>query len=159
MSQQDQHQVPIYDAELESAAQVEEKQRLKDSFAAMERNQPEFLDEAGKSIIERIATFLAILFAVTAFSGNFPPKYLVGNPWAKYLVIAIMLCYLLAMAMGIWAIQPRSYDLHRYNVSGMRKEWERIIARKQFWVRAAGILFALGTAALAGLIISIIWNV
>ena len=159
MSQQEQQQAPVYKAEVVTAEQAEEKERLKESFADMERHQPEFLDESAKSIVERIATFLAILFAVTAFSGNFPPKYLVGNPWGKYLVIAIMLCYLVAMGMGIWAIQPRSYDLHRYNVSGMRREWQRLIARKQLWVRAAGILFALGTVALAGLIVSILWNV
>lgn len=157
MSQQE--QVPIYDAGIETAEQAEEKQRLKDSFAEMERNQPAFLDEAGKSIVERIATFLAILFAVTAFSGNFPPKYLVGNLWAKYLVIAIMLCYLIAMGMGIWTLQPRSYKLYPSDVTGMREEWQRMLARKQFWVRWAGILFTLGTVALAALIVSIIWNV
>jgi hypothetical protein len=50
--------------------------------------------------LERIATFLAILFAVTALGGSFPPKYLVGNPREKYLVIAILICYLLAMGMA-----------------------------------------------------------
>ena len=40
----------------------------------LEKKQPDLLDEAGKSIIERIATFLAILFAVTALGSNFPPQ-------------------------------------------------------------------------------------
>jgi len=51
------------------------------------------------------------------------------------------------------------YDLYRYNVTRMKKEWEHIIARKKFWVRGAGIFFALGTIALAVLIVSIIWTV
>jgi len=64
---------------LESEQPSEEQKRLVTLFSDMEGKQPDFLDGEGKSIIERIATFLAILFAVTAFGGNFPPKYLVGN--------------------------------------------------------------------------------
>src|SRR5437667_8318287 len=96
----EQHQVPpLYEEETESQEQKEKKQRLKTLFADLESKQPDFLDEAGKSIIERIATFLAILFAVTALGGSFPPKYLVGNLLEKSLVMAILLCYLLAMGM------------------------------------------------------------
>ncbi len=62
--------------ERETQDQVEEKQRLKAIFADLEKNQPAFLDEAGKSIIERVATFLAILFGVTALAATFPPQYL-----------------------------------------------------------------------------------
>ena len=153
----EQHQVPpIYEEETETEEQKEKKQRLKTIFADLESKQPDFLDEAGKSIIERIATFLAILFAVTALGNTFPPKYLVGNPREKYLVITILICYLLAMAMGMWAIQPRNYGLYLYDVTRQEKEWKRLIRRKKFWVRFAGILFAIGTVALAGLIVSII---
>ncbi len=153
----EQHQVPIYEEETETEEQKEEKQRLKTIFTDIESKQVEFLDEAGKSIIERIATFLAVLFAVTAFGGNFPPAYLKGNTVARSLVIAVLFCYLLAMGMGILAIQPRSYDLYRFNITRMKKEWDRIITYKKRWVRWAGILFGLGTVALAWLIVSIIW--
>jgi len=141
---------------LESEQPSEEQKRLVTLFSDMEGKQPDFLDGEGKSIIERIATFLAILFAVTAFGGNFPPKYLVGNTWAKVLVIAILAFYLVAMGIAILAIRPRSYNLYRYNVSQMRQEWERILAYKQRRVQMAGILFAIGTIALAALIVSII---
>jgi len=152
----EQQQVPIYDAEPETEVEREEKQRLKTFFAEIEGKQPDFLDGEGKSIIERIATFLAILFAVTAFGGNFPPKYLVGNTWAKVLVIAILAFYLVAMGIAILAIRPRSYNLYRYNVTRMRQEWDRILAYKKRRVQLAGILFAMGTIALAVLIVTII---
>jgi hypothetical protein len=141
---------------LESEQPSEEQKRLVTLFSDMEGKQPDFLDGEGKSIIERIATFLAILFAVTAFGGNFPPKYLVGNTGAKVLVIAILACYLVAMGIGILAIRPRSYNLYRYNVTRMRQEWERILAYKKRLVQWAGILFAIGTIALAVLIVFII---
>jgi hypothetical protein len=152
----EEHRIHIYDEETETEEEKEKRQRLKDIFSDLEKKQPDFLDEAGKSIIERIATFLAILFAVTALGSTFPPKYLVNNPNDKYLIIAILICYLIAMGMGMWAIQPRNYGLYQYNVTRQEEEWKRIIARKKFWVRFAGILFGIGTVALAGLIVSII---
>jgi hypothetical protein len=153
----EEHQIPVFDEETETEEQKEKKQRLKDIFAELEKKQPDFLDEAGKSIIERIATFLAILFGVIALGGTFPPKFLVHNTYNISLVIAILICYLIAMGMGMWAIQPRNYSLYQYNVTRQEKEWKRLIARKKFWVRFAGILFGIGTVALAGLIVTIIW--
>jgi predicted membrane protein len=61
------------------------------------------------------------------------------------------------MAAGIWAIQPRYYRRYTYNVSALGRELEKITKHKIFWLRAAGILFTLGSVALAALIISIIW--
>jgi hypothetical protein len=155
----EEHQIHIYEEETETEEEKEKKQRLKDIFSDLEKKQPDFLDEAGKSIIERIATFLAILFAVIALGGTFPPKFLVHNTQNTVLVIAILFCYLIAMGMGMWAIQPRNYSLYQFNMTRQEKEWKRLIARKKFWVRFAGILFGIGTVALAGLIVSIIWPV
>jgi hypothetical protein len=125
----------------------------------MESKQLDFLDASGKSIIERIATFLAVLFGVTAFGSNFPPAYLKGNLPAKALVIITLILYLTAMGGGMWAMQPRYYRHYTYNVSRLGKELEKITKHKKFRLRVAGILFALGSVALAALIVSIVWNV
>src|SRR5947207_10735813 len=98
----EQSPIPIIDSE----QPTDEQKQLIFLFNDMEKRRLDFLDEAGKSVIERTATFLAILFAVTAFGSNFPPKYLTVDHWEKYLLIAILFCYLLAMGMGMWAIQP-----------------------------------------------------
>jgi hypothetical protein len=153
----EEHQIHIYEEETETEEEKEKKQRLKDIFSDLEKKQPDFLDEAAKSIIERIATFLAILFAVIALGGTFPPKFLVHNTQNTVLVIAILLCYLVAMGMGMWAIQPRNYDLYQYNMTRLEQEWKRLIGRKKFWVRFSGLLFGLGTVVLAVLIVFIIW--
>ncbi len=147
-------QIPIQDSQEPS----EEGKRLVALFTEMDNKQLDFLDESGKSIIERIATFLAVLFGVTVLSNTFPPKYL-GNPTAKVLVIIILLFYLAAMTSGFLVIQPRSYRRYLYNVSALGRELERITRHKIVWLRVAGILFALGTVALAVLIISIVWSV
>ena len=134
----------------------EEQKRLVAIFADMESKQLEFLDAAAKSIIERIATFLAVLFAVTAFGNNFPPAYLKANTLARSLVIVTLVLYLGAMATGMWSILPRRYKLYRHNLTEMRSELDRMISHKSFWLRVAGILFGLGSLALAGLIVAII---
>src|SRR5436190_18199083 len=80
MSDQQQQQIPpIYDAEEPS----DQSKRVKAVFDELETKQLDTLDEAGKSVIERIATFLGVLFAITVLSNNFPPPYLKGNTPAK----------------------------------------------------------------------------
>src|SRR5436309_1166388 len=110
-------QIPLFEPKSENKEELEKRQRLKEIFSDLEKKQPDFLDEAAKSIIERIATFLAILFAVIALGGTFPPKFLVHNTLNTVLVIAILLCYLVAMGMGMWAIQPRNYSLYQFNMT------------------------------------------
>src|SRR5438132_13720217 len=99
---------------------------------------------------------MAILCAVIALRVTFSPKFLVHNTQNTILVIAILICYLIAMGMGMWAIQPRNYSLYQYNMTRQEKEWKRLIARKKFWVRFAGMLFGIGTVTLAVLIVSIL---
>ncbi|WP_201394685.1 hypothetical protein [Ktedonobacter sp. SOSP1-52] len=137
----------------------EEGKQLVQIFTDMKSKQLEFLDESGKSMIERIATFLTILFAVTAFSNNFPPPYLKGNAPAKIMVILTLILYLLAMAAALLAIQPRMYDIPRYNVTEMGKQLQHITTYKMRCLRLAGVLFALGSIALALLIVVIIAQV
>ena len=53
----EQQQIPIHDSQEPS----EEGKQLVTLFHEMENKQLDFLDESGKSIIERIATFLTVL--------------------------------------------------------------------------------------------------
>jgi hypothetical protein len=149
-------QIPIQDAQ---ETLSEEGQRLVNLFTEMDSKQLDFLDESGKSLIERIATFLAVLFGVTVLGNTFPPPYLKGNLPAKVLVIVTLAFYITSMAAGILAIQPRIYRRYLHNVTRLGGELEKITGHKMRWLRIAGILFALGSAALATLIVFIIWNV
>jgi hypothetical protein len=151
----EQQQIPM----LDTREPTDEEKRLVALFADLEGKQLEFLDESGKSIIERIATFLAVLFGVTVLGNSFPPMYLVGNLPAKVLVIVTLVFYLLALGTGLWCVQPRSYKLYRHNLTKMRAELDNIIAHKSRWLRWAGVLFAIGSVSLAALIISIIIRV
>jgi hypothetical protein len=108
-------------------------------------------------VIERVATFLAILFGVIALGGTFPPAFLAGRSWMNFLVLGVLALYLLSLGSAMWALQPRNYSEYRYNITRLAKEWQRLLRHKKCWTRAAGLLFALGTVALAILIALIIW--
>ena len=153
--QQQQHQgIPIYEAQVPS----EQSRRVNAAFDELETKQIETLDESGKSIIERIATFLGVLFGISILNNNFPPPYLKGNTPAKVMIIVTLTCFLLSIGAGIWATQVRYYARYTHNVTRLAQELQRIIRHKVSWLRVANLLFALGAIGLAFLLVVIIWN-
>src|SRR5262245_50867213 len=97
----EQYQIPSYHEVKETEEEKEQRERLKQKFADLSSKQPDVLDETAKSIVERVATFLAVLLALTVLGNNFPPPYLVSHPWEKYLAMGILICYLLALGMAM----------------------------------------------------------
>jgi hypothetical protein len=152
---QEREDLPLYEAREPSPA----ARRVNALFDDMESKQIEHVNESGRALIERIATFLGVLFGISVLSNNFPPSYLKGNTPIKVLLIAALACYLLAIGVALWATQVRYYRRYTYNVSRSQAEMARIVGHKLGWLRAAQILFALGTVALAALLIAIVWNV
>jgi hypothetical protein len=136
-----------------------EQTRLVTLFDEMESKQLEFIDDSGKAMIERVIALLGVLFVVSAFSNNFPPAYLKGNVTAKVLVIITLILYILSLWMSMLATQPRRYQRSRYDLEKMRQTLDAIFTYKIRWLRWARWLFALGSVALALLIISVIWGV
>jgi len=134
----------------------EESKQLAATFQEIKSKQLQFLDDAGKSIIERIATFLTVLFGITAFGNTFPPPYLKDNLPAKVLVVVTLTCFLLSLGSGMLVIQPRPYKYKENDVEEMKSALQKITDHKAFWLRSAGILFTLAMLALAALIVSII---
>src|SRR5947209_5103497 len=84
MSEQQQQPIPVYDAHEPSPA----SKRVTAIFDEMEGKQLDNLNDASKSLIERIATFLGVLFGLSILSSNFPPSYLKGNTPVKVLLFA-----------------------------------------------------------------------
>ena len=155
--QQQMPALPVQPSVEQTEEEREEDRRTMATFDEIEKQQLTFLDESGKSIVERIATMLAVLFAITAFGHDFPPPYLKGNLPAKAMAIATLVFYLAAMGTGLWSIQPRYYRRYTYNMSRTKRELEKMRRRKVVWIRVAGIFFALGSLALAALIFFLLW--
>jgi HD-GYP domain-containing protein (c-di-GMP phosphodiesterase class II) len=152
--QQEANDLPLYEAREPSPA----ARRVNTLFDDMESKQIENVNESAKALIERIATFLGVLFGLSVLSNNFPPSYLKGNTPIKVLLIAALVCYLLAIGTALWATQVRYYRRYTFNASRSQAEMARIVSRKLGWLRAAQVLFALGTVALAVMLIVIVWN-
>ena len=91
--QQQQEDIPIYDAHEPSEA----SQRVNTLFDDMESKQLDNLNDAGKTLIERVATFLGVLFGLSILSSSFQPSFLKGNTPVKVLLIAALAGYLLAI--------------------------------------------------------------
>src|SRR5947209_7588172 len=117
MNQQMQNQdIPPSDALLEEDA------HLVVTFKEMEKQQFAFLDESGKSLIERTSAFLAIIFALTAFGNQFPPAYLHDNTLLKWLTIVTVVFALVSIILAGVAIQPRKYRFYRHNMTALDGE-------------------------------------
>src|ERR1700694_3864845 len=121
--QQQQPSIPVYDAHEPSEA----SKRATAIFDDMESKQLDNLNDAGKSLIERIATFLGVLFGLSILSNNFPPPYLKGNTPVKALLIAALIGYLLAIGAALWATQVRFYHRYTYNVTRSQAELSTMI--------------------------------
>lgn len=140
--------LPIVEGEPLSA----EDRRLLALFDKLEEGQLDFLDGAGKRLIELSSAMLAVLFGVTAFGDKFPPAYLAGNPRVQALAVIVLACYLVTLLAGALAIAPRTYHRSRYNLSDLRRELDRLVAYKLRWFRVGLALFFAGSLALAVLV-------
>jgi hypothetical protein len=143
---------------LKSTPLTDEQKRLVAMFDELKKKQLDFLDEAGKRIIELTTGLLGVLFAVSAFGNDFPPPYLKGNPLAQTAVAVTLGLYVASMLCGVFAVQPRDYQYYEHNLSEMRKVLDAIAQYKSRWFTAATILFVLGSLCLALLIGAIIFG-
>ncbi|MFQ5344182.1 MAG: hypothetical protein ACE5F6_21780 [Anaerolineae bacterium] len=141
---------------LEGVPLTDEQKRLVALFDEMEKQQVDFLDQAGKRIVELCAALLGVFFAVMALGDTFPPPFLQGNDPARVLTVVTLAFYLAAMLMGVLAVQPREYRRYRHNLTEMRNVIEEIISFKKRWLQVAGILFVLGTLSLGLLVGAIV---
>lgn len=126
-------------------------------FDELEGKQLDFIDEAAKRLIELTTGLLGVLFAITTFGDKFPPPYLEDNTPAKVLAVVTLAFYIVAMLMGMLALQPRKYPRYPHNLDKMREVFNTIRATKARWLRWAGGAFWLGSLSLAVLAVRVIW--
>ncbi len=147
--------IPIVDGEELS----KDQRQLLALFDELESGQIELLDQAGKRIVELCTALLGTLFVVTAFGEDFPPAYIMDNDLARWLAIATLALYILAMLTAFLVLQPRKYRRYTHNLTEMRNQFEVILAHKVRWFNWAAVLFVLGSLALAALVGSILFFV
>jgi hypothetical protein len=157
---QQQQQLSGTEANVIPAEKPDEQSELVNAiFDDLEKKQPDTLDNASKGLIERITTFLGVLFGVTVLSKDFPPTYLKGNTTAKVIIVLSLICFLCSIGTAILGMQVHRYRRYTNNITKTDEELKRMLMRKLVLLRVANILFALGAIALAALLIVIVWSV
>lgn len=144
--------VPIYEGKPLS----DHDEKLDTLFSELEKGQLEFLDQAGKRIIELVTALLGVLFAIIAFGKDFPPAYLAGNNVAKGLMLGAVFAYFLALLFALLMVQPRRYRYYPNNITRTEDELGKMMSFKVTGLRIAGGLFFIATFLLVLLIALII---
>lgn len=83
---------------------------------------------------------------------EFPPSYLKTHASVKYLIVATLALYLLAMIAGTVSITPREYKRHAHNQTMNAKEFQKILDRKIKFANIDGVCFWLASLTLAVLV-------
>jgi len=133
----------------------EQTQRLLKVFEDLEGKQIEFLDELAKHIIEMVSVLFGALVTVFALGKDFPPPYF-AEAFNKYLGVAILIVYALALLCAVWCVWPHSYRRYTHNLTRLQAEFERLMTHKLRWARLSGGCFVLGTLGLGTLLMRII---
>lgn len=137
---------------LEGEPLSEDNARLMTLFDEIEAGQLAFLDEAAKRVIELVTLLFGATLTFVALGNDFPPSYLKQQLLNQWLTVIALGGYLIALVIAAFAAAPRTYKRYPHNLTMMRKELDKIIARKKRGVQVAGICFVLATAVLGVLI-------
>ncbi len=137
---------------IETRPPTEAQQEIITRFTDIEKNQLEFIEQAGKRVVEMTTVLLGLLLAAMSFGDTFPPPYLKDNGLTKGLLLIALALYVGAMFFGVWTVQPRLYRFHPHRLDKLPAELDAVLTRKAWTMRLATILFFLASLCLALLI-------
>lgn len=121
-------------------------------FEKQEGQSVETLEAAARQIIALVTTFFGLVFGLLALGSD---KFAAGlqAPGAIRLGGAAVGLLLLALGAALAVVWPRRYTYRESGLDQMRAVYQAIVAAKSGWLQIALILFGLGLAAFAGLIL------
>lgn len=128
---------------------------LREWFESQERSNIERLEAGAQTIIQLVTGLYGVLFAVLALSDQ--PTYL-QNPivqWAGTVGVCTFFGSLLAAML---VALPRRITYQKDNLTEMQGVYSRLQGRKATLLRAAQIVFLIGTACLVAVILAILWS-
>jgi hypothetical protein len=132
----------------------QEDEKLLKRFEEIDVQSIERLSDAGKRLVEWSTAAIGVFFAALALISNPEVLAIFQSQRPKILGTAAVVFYLLALAVGFFASIPYRYQHSTSNLTLMAKRLESIFTAKYRLIVAGSLLFALGTAALGGLIIT-----
>jgi hypothetical protein len=130
----------------------------KDTVAWFETQEVESINnlEAGaRQIISLVTAFYGVIFGVIAL-GSEKFEASLRAPWVIGLGGTSVGLLLLALGAALMVVAPRRYAYREASLDDMRATYSNLVAFKSGWLAAATLLFGLGLAAFAGLIVSML---
>lgn len=125
-------------------------------FTAQESQSLERLEAGAQTLTQLVTGLYGVLFAVLAFSDM--PAYL-STLGVRLCGTISVVSFFGALVAALYTQLPRRYaQAEKYNVSQLQALKARMLRRKLWGVRIAGGCFGLGTLALAGVILWIVWS-
>lgn len=133
----------------------DEDRELREWFDDQAKHNLDRLEAGAKTIIQLITGLYGLFFAVLALGDQ--PAYL------QHLAVRIagtvsMAAFFIALLSAVWVVLPRRSSYHQDNLTAMKQVHRQLLGRKSFWLRITLILFIIGAAALATMIIFVLWG-
>ena len=132
-----------------------ETKALREWFEEQEKRNLDRLETGAQTITQLVTGLYGVLFAVLAFSDK--PVYMAQTN-VRVLGLISMLALFGALLAALLVQYPIASGYDKDNVSAMQRLYQRMTRRKAWGLRAALLLFLLGTGLLGALIVVVLWS-
>jgi hypothetical protein len=132
--------------------QTEEERALDRWFAEQGLASPGNLEAAARTIVGLVTGLLGLLLGVLAVSEDPLPSYL-WDAGVRPLGVAAIVFLFAALLCALAVLVPRRMAPSRHRPDRQRAAFERMVAWKACWLRAAVVAFALGVGLLGAILI------
>jgi hypothetical protein len=136
-------------------SETTDDRELREWFESQERGNIERLEAGAQTIIQLVTGLYGVLFAVLALSNQ--PAYL-QNPIVRWAGTAGVCTFFGSLLAAMLVALPRRISYQKDNLTEMQRVYSRLQGRKATLLRAAQIVFLIGTACLIAVILAILWS-
>jgi hypothetical protein len=135
--------------------ETDEARELREWFEAQTKQNLERLEEGAKTIIQLVSGLYGVLFAVLAL--NDQPAYL-QQQGVPLMGTVSLVAFFAALVSAVAVVLPRRIPYQQDHLTAMHRAYQRLLAHKSGWLRGALLLFVVGTAALGGVVVLVLWQ-
>jgi hypothetical protein len=69
-----------------------------------------------------------------------------------------LVAFFAALVSAVAVVLPRRIPYQQDHLTAMHRAYQRLLAHKSGWLRGALLLFVVGTAALGGVVVLVLWQ-
>lgn len=132
-----------------------EDRALREWFDEQERRNLDRLEAGAQTITQLVTGLYGVLFAVLALSDQ--PAYL-QRASVQWLGAGGVAAFFVALLAALVTLYPWRSTYRVDNLSEMERAYRAMLGRKLWSLRVALVTFLIGTAALGGVILAVLWQ-